>query len=157
MNNGQVLQQILFFALLVGGLYLLAIRPQRQRAKALADVRAALTPGAAVITTAGIHATVRAVEDGTVVLEIAPRVLVRFADAAVVRILTPGSEQPDLEEPAPEEPGAQRLGPQRTGPDVAGAEQPRPQVPDAQARPQRRGSVRRPQDGAPDPLEGDRP
>ncbi len=56
--GGQALQQLLFFALLVFGLYVLAIRPQRTRAKALAQVRAALEPGRRVMTTAGIHATV---------------------------------------------------------------------------------------------------
>ena len=81
------LQQLLFFALLVFGLYVLAIRPQRARAKALAQVRAALEPGRRVMTTAGIHATVVAVQDGVVVLEVAPRVHVRFADAAVIRLL----------------------------------------------------------------------
>ena len=87
MGSGQALQQVLFFALLVFGLYVLAIRPQRARAKALAEVRAALAPGSRVITTAGIHATVRSIEDGDVVLEIAPGVLVRFVEAAVVRLL----------------------------------------------------------------------
>jgi preprotein translocase subunit YajC len=87
MESGAALQQLLFFALLVFGLYLLVIRPQRSRAKALAQVRASLAPGVRVMTTAGIHATVSSVEQGAVVLEIAPGVHVRFADAAVVRIL----------------------------------------------------------------------
>ncbi len=87
MSSGQVLQQVLFFALLVFGLYVLAIRPQRARARALAEVRASLAPGRRVMTTAGIHATVRSLEDGIAVLEIAPGVSVRFADAAVVRVL----------------------------------------------------------------------
>ena len=85
--DGAALQQLLFFALLVFGLYVLAIRPQRARAKALAQVRASLAPGRRVMTTAGIHATVVAVEQGEVVLEVAPGVHVRFADAAVVRLL----------------------------------------------------------------------
>ena len=85
--SGAAVQQLLFFALLVFGLYVLAIRPQRARAKALAAVRASLEPGRRVMTTAGIHATVVAVEEGVVVLQIAPGVDVRFADAAVVRIL----------------------------------------------------------------------
>ncbi len=93
--DGAVAQQLLFFALLVFGLYLLAIRPQRARARALAQVRAALEPGRRVMTTAGIHATVVALEDGVVLLEIAPGVHVRFADAAVVRILDePAEPQP---------------------------------------------------------------
>jgi preprotein translocase subunit YajC len=85
--TGAALQQLLFFALLVFGLYVLAIRPQRARARALAQVRSSLEPGRRVMTTAGIHATVLAVEEGVVVLEIAPGVHVRFVDAAVVRLL----------------------------------------------------------------------
>ena len=96
MGGGQALQQLLFFALLVFGLYVLAIRPQRARARALAEVRASLAPGSRVVTTAGIHATVRSIEEGVVVLEIAPGVLVRFADAAVVRVLdNPGDPAAD--------------------------------------------------------------
>jgi preprotein translocase subunit YajC len=94
MGGGQALQQVLFFSLLIFGLYVLAIRPQRARARAMAQVRASLAPGRRVITTAGIHATVRSVEPGEVVLEIAPDVLVRFADGAVVRVLdSPGDPQ----------------------------------------------------------------
>jgi len=93
--DGAAVQQLLFFALLVFGLYVLAIRPQRARARALAQVRAALEPGRRVMTTAGIHATVVALEDGVVLLEIAPGVRVRFADAAVVRLLDePAGVQP---------------------------------------------------------------
>ena len=87
MNDGQVLQQVLFFALLLFGLYVLAIRPQRARARALAEAQASVVPGSRVITTAGIHATVAAVEDDVFVLEIAPGVPVRFVRAAVVRVL----------------------------------------------------------------------
>ena len=87
MGGGQALQQVAFFALLVVGLYVLAIRPQRARARELGTVRAGLAVGGRVMTSAGIHATVAAVEDDTVLLEIAPGVQVRFATAAVVRLL----------------------------------------------------------------------
>jgi preprotein translocase subunit YajC len=87
-QDAQVLQQVLFFALLLFGFYVLAIRPQRNRAKALAQVQASVVPGSRVLTTAGIHATVVAKEEGDVlVLEIAPGVHVRFLTAAVVRLL----------------------------------------------------------------------
>ena len=87
MGGGQALQQVAFYALLVLGLYVLAIRPQRARSRELAGVRAGLTVGSHVMTSAGIHATVTAIEDDTVQLEIAPGVQVRFATAAVVRLL----------------------------------------------------------------------
>lgn len=86
MGGGQVLQQVAFFALLLLGLYVLAIRPQRARARALAQVRAELAVGARVLTTAGIHATVTALDGDDVLLEIAPGTVVRFAAAAVVRV-----------------------------------------------------------------------
>ena len=93
-SSSAVLQQVAFFALLLLGFYLLAIRPQRTRAKALAEVRAALAPGSRVITTAGIHATVLETGEETVLLEIASGVPVRFATAAVVRIVEPTDPDP---------------------------------------------------------------
>ena len=99
-GGSQLLQQVLFFALLLFGFYLLAIRPQRARAKAMAEVRSGLQVGSRVMTTAGIHGTVVAISpsepgaDGadaaladTVLLEVAQGVNVRFATPAVVRIL----------------------------------------------------------------------
>jgi preprotein translocase subunit YajC len=83
------LQDVAFFAVLALGLYLLLIRPQRSRARAVAEVRAGLAVGVRVMTTAGIHATVAELDpdDDTVLLEVSPGVRVRFATAAVVRIL----------------------------------------------------------------------
>lgn len=84
-------QDLAFFAILALGLYLLLIRPQRARARAAAAIRSGLAVGSRVMTTAGIYATVVEVGDPeeTVLLEVAPGVHVRFATAAVVRILEP--------------------------------------------------------------------
>ena len=94
-----LLQDLLFPAVVVLGFYLLLVRPARARAKAAAQVRASLAAGAQVLTTAGMHATVLEAEDerGTVLLEIAPGVPVRFAAAAVVRVLEP-VDQPLVED-----------------------------------------------------------
>ena len=94
----EALQQVAFFALLILGLYLLVIRPQRTRARALGEVRAAVEVGSRVMTTAGIHATVTSMDDDSALLELAPGVQVRFATAAIVRLLDePATELP----PAP--------------------------------------------------------
>ncbi len=87
-------QDLAFFAVLALGLYLLLIRPQRARAKAVAEVRAGLAVGARVMTSAGIHGTVVDLDgdDGTLLLEISPGVPVRFASAAVVRIIEPAPQ-----------------------------------------------------------------
>lgn len=92
---------LLFYVVLGLGLYLLLIRPQRARVRAMAQVRAQLAPGVRVMTTAGIHATVLDldVDDDSLLLEVSPGVPVRFATAAVVRVLEPaaagGPEAPE--------------------------------------------------------------
>ena len=88
------LQDIPFFVVLLLGLWLLLVRPQRARAKAVAEVRAGLEVGARVMTTAGIHATVLDLDedDDTLLLEVSPGVPVRFASAAVARIVEPAPQ-----------------------------------------------------------------
>jgi preprotein translocase subunit YajC len=98
-GSGPVLSNLLFFGLLLVGLYFLAIRPQRARARELAKVRAGLEPGTLVMTAGGMHGTVVELGDKTVVLELAPGVPVTFSSQAVVRIL----EQPAPGSPADED------------------------------------------------------
>jgi preprotein translocase subunit YajC len=91
---GPVLSNLLFFGLLLVGLYVLAIRPQRARARELAKVKASLAPGTRVMTAGGLHGTVVEVAEKTVVIDVAPGVPVTFASQAVVRVLEPPA--PDL-------------------------------------------------------------
>jgi preprotein translocase subunit YajC len=102
MDGGSAaLQNLIFFGLLLLGVYFLAIRPQRSRARALAQVRAQMHVGSTVMTTAGIHATVAELDGDTVLLEVAPGVRVRFASQAVVRLLDdPATPEADAD-PAP--------------------------------------------------------
>jgi preprotein translocase subunit YajC len=97
-TGGSGLSSLLFFLVLAVGMYLLLIRPQRSRARQLAEVRSRIAPGSRVITTAGLHAQVVSVADDTVLLEIAPGVQCTFAQQAVVRLL----DEPvaDADEPA---------------------------------------------------------
>ncbi|HVE99593.1 MAG TPA: preprotein translocase subunit YajC [Mycobacteriales bacterium] len=79
------MESIFFLLLIVGSFYLLAIRPQKARLRALRETQEALQPGLAVMTTAGLYGTVTRVTDEDVHLEVAPGVEVRFARAAVAR------------------------------------------------------------------------
>jgi preprotein translocase subunit YajC len=94
-------EQLLFFVLIGVAGWLLLVRPQRRRAQALQEVRDAVQVGSSVLTTAGLHATVAAVEDETLLLEIAPGVQARFAKQAVVRVLDPAVDSVPVSQGAP--------------------------------------------------------
>jgi preprotein translocase subunit YajC len=81
--------------------YLLLVRPARARQRAALQNRGNLEPGVEVTTTAGMIATVVAVDDdGIVTLEIAPGVHGRFVRAAIGRVNTP-PEPPEPDEANP--------------------------------------------------------
>jgi len=71
--------------------YLLLVRPARARQRRALENKRAVEPGVEVTTTAGLIATVVAVddEDGTVTLEVAPGVHSRYVKAAIGRVNTP--------------------------------------------------------------------
>lgn len=88
--NG-TLVQLLPLLIIVVLLYLVMIRPQQRRQRQMMNLQRQLTPGQRVMTNAGLFATVSAVEDDHVVLEVAPGVECRFTKAAVVQVVTPVS------------------------------------------------------------------
>jgi preprotein translocase subunit YajC len=96
---------ILAIVVLFGLLYFVTIRPQRRRQQAAAQTQSQLEPGMRVRTTAGMYATVAAVEGQEVVLEVAPGVHVRFLRRAVMDVLPDDSQdyQTGAEEPEPAE------------------------------------------------------
>ncbi|WP_373868727.1 preprotein translocase subunit YajC [Microbispora amethystogenes] len=69
--------------------YFLLIRPQRKRQQEQVQMQNSLTPGVRVMTTTGLFATVVALEDDDVVLELAPGVETRWVKGAIGRVLTP--------------------------------------------------------------------
>ncbi len=77
-----------FFVLILVAFYLLIIRPQRARAKAAQQLQESLAPGVEVMTTAGLYGTLTEVRDDSLLIEVSPGVTLRFAKAAVGRIVT---------------------------------------------------------------------
>ena len=84
------MESLLFFALILVAFYFLIIRPQRTRARQAAQLQARLVPGVEIMTTAGMFGRVVEVNDDGLVLEVSPGVQVRFAKAAVGRIVAAG-------------------------------------------------------------------
>ncbi|WTZ24291.1 preprotein translocase subunit YajC [Microbispora sp. NBC_01389] len=87
--------------LLVVVFYFLMIRPQRRRQQEQIQMQNSLTPGVRVMTTTGLFATVVALEDDDVVLELAPGVETRWTKGAISRVLTPVDDVTGVETEEP--------------------------------------------------------
>lgn len=81
---------ILIIVVLFGVLYMTMIRPQRNRQRAARDMQSTVMPGARIRTTAGIYGTVKSIEDGDVVVEVAPGVDIRMLRRAVMDVVQDG-------------------------------------------------------------------
>ena len=84
---------LLLIALVFIGFYFLMIRPQRRRQQMAQQQQRTISPGAQVRTTAGMYATVSAVDGDDVILEVAPGVDVRYVRRAVTEIISPGEDE----------------------------------------------------------------
>lgn len=81
---------ILIIVVLFGVLYMTMIRPQRNRQRASQQMQNTVTPGARIRTTAGMYGTVKSIEDGDVVVEVAPGVNIRMLRRAVMEVVQDG-------------------------------------------------------------------
>jgi len=98
---------LLLIVLLFGVMYFMMIRPQQKRRREAQQMQSALGPGDQIVTIGGLHATVVAVDDDVVTVEIAPGVEVRFARPAIARVVKSESEvvpEPVADDPAEEAP-----------------------------------------------------
>jgi preprotein translocase subunit YajC len=91
-SSGSSFTFILLIALVFVGFYFLMIRPQQRRRQQAAQQQNAVTPGARVRTTAGMYATVSAVDGDDVILEVAPGIDVRYMKRAIMEVVSPGTE-----------------------------------------------------------------
>ena len=94
---------LLLIALVFIGFYFLMIRPQRRRQQQAQQQQRTLNPGARVRTTAGMYATVSAVDGDDVILEVAPGVDVRYIRRAIMEVISSGEEEETEPYDEPEE------------------------------------------------------
>jgi preprotein translocase subunit YajC len=107
-----------FLLVIFALVYLLFIRPARNRQRAATEARRQAGVGDEIITTSGLIATVVEVNDDALTLEIAPGVRARYVPAAVLRV-TSAEAEPDVTnheviDAPPEEPGDRPDGPAAT-------------------------------------------
>lgn len=90
-QGGGASSGIIMIVLMFVIIYFFMIRPQSKQQKKINAFRQALTVGKDVVTTGGVHGTVKAIGDGTVTLKVATGVEIVFDKTAIMPL--PGSEQ----------------------------------------------------------------
>ncbi|MDP9443310.1 MAG: preprotein translocase subunit YajC [Actinomycetota bacterium] len=88
---------LLPFLLILALFWLLILRPARKKQQAVAQLRAGLSPGDAVLLGSGLYGTITAIADDGLRVEISPGVVVRVHRDAVVSTeqpITPRREHP---------------------------------------------------------------
>jgi preprotein translocase subunit YajC len=83
---------LILILIVVVAFYFLMIRPQQRRKQQAQQQQNTIGPGARVRTTAGMYATVVAVDGDDVVLEIAPGVEARYMKRAIMDVVSSGDE-----------------------------------------------------------------
>ena len=88
---------LILIVLVFVGFYFLMIRPQRRRQQQVQQQQRTVSPGARVRTTAGMYATVVAVDGDDVILEVAPDVQVRYIKRAIMEVIAAGEEESEAD------------------------------------------------------------
>ena len=89
---------LLYLVLLVLAFLVLVVRPQRRQLAAHRALVTSLEVGDEIITTGGIHATIRAIDETVLHVEVADGVVLRLARGAVASRVGPLPEEIAAEE-----------------------------------------------------------
>jgi preprotein translocase subunit YajC len=100
-GKGSSFLPFLVLLALFGVAYFAFLRPARNRQRATVAQRRAADVGDEITTTAGLIATVVAVDDDEITLEVAPGVHCRYLPAAILRVNTEDTTEPDEAEADP--------------------------------------------------------
>ena len=92
------MQFLIIMVLMLGVMYVLMIRPQRQRQAQQQSMIDGCGVGDDVLTTGGIYGTITQVDGDDVVVEIAPTITVHMTRRGIAAVLPPEEEDDDDEE-----------------------------------------------------------
>jgi preprotein translocase subunit YajC len=81
--NQSIWVSLMPFALMIGIFYVLVLLPMRRRQKKIQDFQTALKAGDRIITTSGIYGVITKLDDKSVEVQIADRVKIDVARAAI--------------------------------------------------------------------------
>ena len=91
------MQFLIIMALMLGVMYVLMIRPQRQRQAQQQSMIDNAGVGDDVLTTGGIYGTITPIEGDDVVVELAPSLTVHMTRRGIAAVLPPEEDEEDHE------------------------------------------------------------
>jgi len=100
-SSGSSSALLISLGLMVVVFYFLLIRPQQRRARAQRALVESVDVGDEIVTVGGMFGKIRAVDDDSVTVEVAPGTEIRMLKTAILRKVV----EPDYDEPADEEAG----------------------------------------------------
>ena len=86
-GGGSMISTLLMFGLIIVIFYFMIIRPQSKRQKERQKMLGAMKKGDKVVTSGGVHGKIVAMEEKTVLVEIADNVKVKVEKSAVSAIV----------------------------------------------------------------------
>ena len=97
-GGGSGYSLIIMMLVIGAGVYFMMIRPQQRRRREVMDMQSGMGPGDEVVTVGGLYGTIQSLDDETVLLEIAPDVVARYARLAISRVVSPADRTEDEDE-----------------------------------------------------------
>jgi preprotein translocase subunit YajC len=91
-------QFLIIMVLMLGVMYVLMIRPQRQRQAQQQSMIDGCGVGDDVLTTGGIYGTITQVDGDDVVVEIAPTITVHMTRRGIAAVLPPEEEEDEVDD-----------------------------------------------------------
>jgi len=114
---------LVYLVLLVLAFFLLVVLPQRRQLAAHRALVASLEVGDHIITTGGIHATIRAIDETILHVEVADGIVLRIARGAVASRVGPPVEDVGVEDVGVEDVGVEDVGVEDVGVEEITAEE----------------------------------
>lgn len=95
--TGQMISTLVTFGLVFVVFYFLIIRPQNKKQKDMQKMIAGVKKGDKIVTIGGIHGTVQAVKEGTVVVKVDDDCRIEFSKSAVATVSIAKTEEKPAE------------------------------------------------------------
>lgn len=96
-STGQMVSTIVTFGLVFVVFYFLIIRPQNKKQKDMQKMISAVKKGDKVVTIGGVHGTVQAVKEGTVVVKVDDDCRIEFTKSAIASVVVQKAEEKPVE------------------------------------------------------------